>query len=232
MGNHMMHSPTLNPHEKANGSASSWVSLPLLVPCKARERDGRVYRLESGLPPEKRSHPALPLGMVAYDVRVLPLADLPDTPQQLNRAVRGLPPLWDEHYRDLIRLTGAIRKSDSNAVAKLVESQTDEHHYAEEAKKKPRAWLATYFNGGLNGAQLVMWLDERAEGKLRPGIMCWQPRVIPYALLTCNTALAQGLRICLRAKCSKPFRATREKKVYCSERCRHAEEQARQRRAK
>ena len=217
--------PTLtqNPHQFEN----DWVSLPLLVPCKAGERDGRLYRLESNLPPKKRSHPALPIGMASYDVRALHLANLPDNPAQLRRAVEDLPPLWAEHYKDLISLTTAAGKSGSDTVAKLVESLTEEAQYAEEAQKNPRAWIATYFHGGLSGAQLVLWSDERAGGKLRPGIVCWQPRAIPYALLACNIAYAKGLRICRRPKCGKPFRATREKQVYCTERCRHADEQAR-----
>lgn len=225
-----MHSPSLNPHGATDDSANSWVSLPLLVRCKAEERDGRLCRLESSLPPEKRSHPALPLGMVSYNVRVLPLVSVPENPEQLRKAVAGLPPLWGEHYKDLIRLTTAIGKSDSATVAKLVEAQTEEAHYAKEAEKNPRAWLATYFNSGLSGAQLVLWSDERAEGKLKPGIMCWQSRAIPFALLACNIAYAKGLRVCRRAKCSKVFPASREKQVYCSDRCRHAEEQARLRR--
>ncbi len=186
-----------------------------------------MYQFEN-LPPQVRSHPALPMGIVAYDVRVLPLTNLSDNSEVLAKAVGHLPSLWDAHYKELIRLTAAIGETDAEMVANLVEAQTGEAHYAMKARENPRGWVSTYFNGGLNGTQLVLW-SEKHGGKLKPGIMCWQPRAVPFALLACNAAYAKGLRVCRRNKCNKTFRVSKEPQVYCSGKCRHADEQQRYR---
>ena len=210
-----MRSRTLRTH----GDKTEWVDLPILVPSEPGTRDGDFWEFEEELTAGVVKDSDRRWKLVSKPVRVIPFSDLP------SRRT-ALPQGWRKHWDHFIALSHAVEGNQRDAQA-FAERRVKAEH-VDTLARNPRAWLAADCNKGISLIRFGLW-TERKNGKLRPGLVCIFELSVPFALAAHNLASAKGMRVCQRERCGKLFQSTRPQQMFCSPRCRHADQQRRYR---
>jgi len=128
-------------------------------------------------------------------------------------------------------LADALERGDEERARKFISGSVGQ----------PEDVLARRITDALKETRFVIWRDESAGNKLRPGILCENARQAAYALLVEHLGRPGNWSRC--QKCQKFFQKRRAWQPYCSSRCRinaamkryrerKAELQRRKRRAK
>src|SRR5262249_51544212 len=107
-----------------------------------------------------------------------------------------------------------IERQDSGRAAQLIAEQLEDDDLSKTISKQPLSYVAANLVSGLEGAQLVIWWNER-EQRLELGTYCERQRTASYASLLVPGV--QPFPVARCKECGKRFlQDSRQPREYCT----------------
>jgi hypothetical protein len=209
---------THNPNEAITNLSMPERSIPVLLECNSKQRDGLTAL--SDVSPESKSVRRVSQEMLRVFLDT-------QCEREFERCFGPVPARDRRHLLYLLGLADALNRRDARSLRRVVReyvaSDEEEGRCLQEVRKSPLHELHENLNLGIRGARFIVWWAER-ERKLAPGLLCKDVATALFVLVLSTIGQPGGLGICQRPQCRKPFIRLRSapKQRYCSYKCQAA----------
>jgi hypothetical protein len=214
-----------NPNEAITNLSIPERSIPVLLECKPKQRDG--FTSLSDVSPEGTS-----VRRVSSSALKMFLDER--SKSEFEKRFGSIPSRECEGLVYVLGLADAINRRDARSLRRVVRDYVKDIDQQVsmwwEVRKSPLSELHNNLNRGIHRVRFVVWWAER-ERRLAPGLLCGDVATALFTLVLSKIGQPGGLGVCQRSQCRKPFIRLRSapKQRFCSYTCQAAAGMARYR---